>query len=915
MRNSIKKVVILMLCIAIMFTYIVIPAIAEGSAIIHYTNDFNGYGIGGIWDAAAFPDSTMVSEGVSLSSEMLFASKTDAPGGPVNGDDRDAAEFVARSADGADKAFRFRKSLSGANAYAVGAKLYPDHLKLKKGESKVLHINFDMLAEDRVANKTFQIRRSTDKSFCEIVQFHTNGKIYVWGDNWCGYGINEWYNFDIYLDFDSNKVYLCENGKLVKAMDDSYFTGNEYFLDILQFVTNTSSATGMRIDNLLVSVANKSDVSLIIDAGVYKSHFLEPFSGFFDNNTIGSNVIKIDNSSSASVVSGMFGKRDSDKSMFAGSESPSAAATSAMTDILIGNSGFSSGDILHYSTLLAVGNDSPASKIIRLHASSNVDILTIDANGLYVYTKGTSLPKMRANQWYKYDFVIKTGSPNIMDVYVNGFKAASDILIPEVISSTSEITTRYVMTAGVADGYYIDDSSVTCYNADAQILNPEISATNSKADIKTDAIYVADDSYTVAEFVRDTASNVPFEVRTFDGYPASSASSVAGNNVVFRAKDGAEIYLPVYTENTVWFSNDFETDGGLFSLNGGASEIKSSGRGRLGNANYITVGSGAKARLESKPLMYFDSEKVTVESGVLAPDAIGNSAVLYLKEFDESSVRPIVTFAPDGKILFSNDNSYNSTSDSGLKWQPGLWYHIGATFNINEGGGTVYLNGRELGYLNVFSKGEYVHTVGFDVAGANAVAAIDNVKVYAGEYDYESDIVDPIVTTIRDLAIDDVKREIYIDSKNDSYLWNECVADGVKIYTDYTLDTQVDPDTDSIEIGNVVPVVSKDGKVAEYYVVKDISDSSIYIVKQNGEYISRGVVSSDNIDVKMFNATGVLIVAQYSGSELVKLDTSDTGAVEGLPLSGEAENVKLMFFETLDSAKPLTGARSLNISR
>lgn len=891
------------LVIAILSSFITVPVFAETSSV-YYQNDFNSATVGAAWDSAYFPSSQSASVDASWSSEMMYASKSDNPGAPLNGGDRDAAVYVSRGNGGSDKAFRFGKSQDGTNSYSIGAKLYPSNLNFTKGESKVLHLSLDMLAEDKIADKGFYIRRggtNGDKSFCEIIRLASNGRSVIFGNYWSSYEVNQWYSFDLYFDFDARKVYICQDGKFVAIYNDPYFSGSAYSFDILKFETKTNQKTGMCIDNFEVSVMDKNDVDAITTSAAYAKYRLETFDGLYGTGNLEYNeFINIDSNNSAlKTESALFGKKDSDISFSAADASPAANSTSPMPDVYLSKISPVAGDIIHYSTLIAIGSDSPDNKIIRLHDGSNDDILTIANSGWTTYGGGQYFESMEPNQWYRYDFVMKMidTTSYTLDIYQNGVKYVSDKAMSGNLAS-AEITTRYSKFTGVADGMYIDDITLAKYSSGETVISPERSLTNANVSVKTDKIVNVGLDYTVGQFIADTSCSVRFEVRDSAGYVVASDAPLAGNNVVLFPKTGGEIYLPAYAVGYTMFENDFDTAGDELVLTGGTSEINLSGKGKATKANFITVGSGGTSTLRNKSFMYFNTDKVTAEASILAPNVSGASATFYLDE--SADKRNVLKFASDGKILYSRDDI-----DTGLRWTPGCWYHVAVMFNINAGGGIVYLNGKALGINEIYGKGSSVHFLGLEASGAGTVVAIDNMKVYDGVYDSNRDNVEPFAEDV--LPINSEKHEIYIAESDNVLvgdLTNAVVYDG---------EFSALSESDVLSVGNIAVLTSESGNSVEYYYIKDISDSDIFIIKQDGEYKLSNILTDSAIDVNLYNTDGTLFVAQYDDNELIELN--QTGGTTGIGINANTTRVKIMCFSLDGSITPLKVFKEFSISR
>lgn len=912
MKKVMRKLLTCVMTLAIIASLIAIPSFADETGLatgVYFTNDFDLLTAGAKWDAMSFPASQVTAPDGNWGSNMMFASLSGAAS-PTSGADRDAATVIERGNNGADKALRLGTSQTYETTYNVGAQLYPNALKFTRGEGKVLHVSVDMLAEDKAANKFFYIRRNVGgtKNLCEIVNFNSNGRIYVWGDYWrSSYNLNEWYNFDMYLDFDSKKVYLCSDGKLVKTISDGYFTADEVLMDIIQISTSTNQKTGIGIDNLKVEVMNKADAAAITNAAKTSGYYLEHYSSNYDAKDDPAILIVKENAAAPAMKQSGFGKRDTDKSLFVGSDNHTVSGTGSLINVYMSQITFAQGSKIHYSTMLAIGENSPEKKIVRLHTGNgNVDILTVTANGMQVYTIGKYLPVMEANQWYKFDFVITIGSPNLMDVYANGVKYAENVEIPNAISAGAEITTRYYANAGTADGFWADDVVLASYDAEAEFVSPEVTFANSNLTIKKDRVVNVEADYTVGQFVADTTANVRFDVVDKSGYKIAANAPLAGNLIVFYPPVGGEVYYPVYAKGYTLFQNEFDSEGDSLTVTGATSELKSGVAGKADVANILTADDSGAATLTNTKYMYINTNHVTLEATVLAPDKAGASAVFYLQETPVDK-RPVVTFSADGKILCPR------AKDSGLTWTPGAWYKVTALINVASGGGRAYLNGQNMGYLDIFLDNTCTHGFGLDITGVGTVSGIDGIHMYDGAYVPTNDLV-TVAAIDNTLLIDNDKREIYI-TEDDAMPWFFYFGDNISVYSDMTFANALTSE-DIIEAGNVLAVTSANGDTIQYYTVKDIADAQIYAIKQDGAYVSADSVIGTNLDVTAYGAdSDVLFVAQYAGNKLLKADMATTATLNGLVIDADTQIVKIILVDSIESIKPVRGEKSLTVER
>lgn len=529
MKKIAKNFTVSALVLAILCTIVSVPAVAGETTSVYYKSNFNDGVAGRLYDSAYFPSSQSASAGSSLSSEMFYASKTDNAGSPLNGGDRDAASYVQRG-DGDDVAFRFGKSQDGTNSYTIGVQLYPNALTLTKEQGQIFHISFDMLAEDTKANKVFAIRRSSDREYREIVKFGTDGTLTIWGDSYISYTTDKWYAFDIYFDFDANMVYAYLDGKLAIVKNDTYFPGSTYTFDILKFYTVTNLQTGMCIDNLEVSVMDSTAVELPSYSLYYSERYsMSGHSGTFSHYHF----------TNAQMYSGLFGKSASDVSVNLGNAGDDGNA--AFPDVYLSKVSPTAGDVVHYSTLLAVDPSLVSDKRVYLY-SADYNLLKIHSDGAAVATTCAENINLSTNQWYRFDFVmtITDASGFVLDAYVNGTPYLTGEYIDADLSN-EEILTRYFMNNGDG-GMYLDDIVMGCTSDADLLVIPKIRTVGERVSVGADKV-VCSGGYTVEEFMENTQANVPFEVRDIDGNKITTGD-LDGNIVVLIDSIGGDVYLP-----------------------------------------------------------------------------------------------------------------------------------------------------------------------------------------------------------------------------------------------------------------------------------------------------------------------------------------------------------------------------------
>ena len=275
----------------------------------------------------------------------------------------------------------------------------------------------------------------------------------------------------------------------------------------------------------------------------------------------------------------------------------------------------------------------------------------------------------------------------------------------------------------------------------------------------------------------------------------------------------------------------------------------------------------------------------------------------------------------DGTVLLRNGKTVKITVN------PEEWINVAITIYPSLMKYDLYVNGRLVVDKDMLSTsamegftygGMYWLRAGvvFDAtetaAERTAKLALDNYKVYLGEYDPEGSVIN--LTSDR-VKVSRTKGAIYIDGGEmeitdfaSAIVYGDATP---AIYTDHTFTEQV---SDMVREGNVLVLSSENGLVKEYYAIAATPDFSY---DDEITFTSADGVLTAKLGVRYIGAEtapgGVLMLAVYKNGALEEIRFDDTTATNGgveltasctLPEETTGVTAKAMFWDSLDKMVP-----------
>lgn len=930
MKRIIQKFFSLVISMALVMSLISVTAMADVTEpITPYAADFQTRTDGETYTLHnRFPN-------LGRGADMWYADSAGVKGSSdvaVSGGDYDPIRFFDRG-DG-NIALRMGTSKTYDKSYYTRANILPPTDKaivLSDGQGDIFRVKADMMAEDKNNDKLLNIRFDDDSTAHHIINLDNDGYIYVWGTKLGAYDVNTWYEFDIYLDFDTKLIYVYINGKLNTILKETnYITKNGVGITYLQLSSQIAAGTigGMCFDNIEISEMSASHVpSNKAEVSKFKKYlYTDNYSAKITDGS--TTVLQIWEKQYSTSKAGMFGKLSSDKSLNLYNDGTGKGISSM--DIT-SQSYASNGETLHISTLVAYSEGSSSTKTIKSQYAETT-LLAISPDGKAA-AFGSSMPDMKGNQWYRYDYIIKTVDTNSysIDVYVNGVLQKQGIT-----NKNSRFLERFRHTisgidpATADDGFWIDNTLVAAYSSDftPSIQGASLTSEDSLVTLGgADTIY-APENYTVSDFVANITANMPYEIRTKAGATAADDALLSGNFVVFKPSLGGEIYYNVKDARdanyNIKVTYDKENDDTL-TLTGGTSAVKEAGHGISDNANFITVDENGIAKLAGSfcSTLCPTADGTTVEMDIFTPKDTTTMTECFVGWKDQGGYRrPLVRFGVGGsvqKVSYPEDKEANETvTDTGYTWEPGRWYHISAFLPSDYGEARVYINGNYIHNVSTARSNQNMNYIGVRATGAGSVIGVNNVLAYSGRYETEESAQDKTVYISGgyQLLADNKKCEVYVPEYDaaSKYFPSDALI--------YSADLSQKLDTTSYTLcgGEKVIAKSKSGKSIGYYTLKLQSEAEVFGVKQAGVFVAEDYITSDggNMEVAVYDEENAYVIAaQYSaGGEMVALDTSNPGEkhISDITIHEETVKIKFMCFGSSENITPVKVAKKLNVN-
>jgi len=545
------------ICAVALVLSLVTPVSAiEYSATI-YKNDFQSYKDGASSNGASFIGASR--------SEVWYPDKSDqSASGAVRPDaaNRDAITFFDRG--GGDIAMRFGTSSdSYTHSYYTQANIFGlSGTTFTRGNGDVLHVGVSMMAEEKSYDKKLVLRRSRDKAWNQIINFSADGNLKVWNTTICTYNAKEWYDIDIWYDFDTKKVYVYLNNKLAKILTDSaYFTQDSESIDIFQITAQVPAKVkgAMCFGYIDIGMLSSSD----LPASRNEVGKLLGFASLDYADERQNDSIKLSTPDEVHSdyyrPSGLLGKTENDKSLNiyddASMGTEGVGVPSHSVEPLISSLGYTSEDNLHFTYLLAI--DSTAYNGVNVKLSmddgSMCDVVSVMPDGQLTCdykSDAENLPVIEKDRWNRFDIVVK-GADSTMNLYVNGTKYIVDAFLPASPAVDGRYQISYNTLSGKEGGFYIDDVFMASYSSDELPSAPEIDITSNVVSVTEAGNIKVPFDYTVSQLEDSIrSSSLPFEVRTKSGDVLSGDDKVIDamsndNYIVFKPSAGGEYFCDI----------------------------------------------------------------------------------------------------------------------------------------------------------------------------------------------------------------------------------------------------------------------------------------------------------------------------------------------------------------------------------
>lgn len=543
--------------LTMLFGLVVVPVSALDYSATIYKNDFQSYTDGASTNSATFVGASR--------SEVWHPDKSDtAASGAVKpaAANRDPITFFDRG--GGDIAMRFGTSSDGyTHSYYTQTNVFGlSGTTFTKGHNDVLHVGADMMAEEKSYDKKLVLRRGRDRAWNQIINFSADGNIKVWGSNICTYNANEWYNIDIWYDFDTKKVYVYMNNKLEKILtDSSYFTNDSESIDIFQLTGQVPAKVkgAMCFGYIDVGILQSSSIPTDrVEVGKLLGFASIDYTAGRQNNSIKLNEPD-DLQSDYYRASGKFGKRSDDKSLniyddiTMGTTDPGSPSHSV--DPLISSVGLTSDGNLHLTYLLAIDDNTYSdvkTELVMDDGSKSV-IVSVRSDGQVIsdYKADSEiLPVIEKNRWNRFDIIVN-GITDKMDLYVNGEKYIANAFLPVAPSVDGRYQISYNTLSGKEGGFYIDDVLLASYSSNAAPVVPDIAVTSNVVSVTDEGDIKVPFDYTVSQLKAAVqSSSLSFEVRSRSGAVLGNNDKVIeaernNNYIVFLPGTGGEYYCDI----------------------------------------------------------------------------------------------------------------------------------------------------------------------------------------------------------------------------------------------------------------------------------------------------------------------------------------------------------------------------------
>ena len=544
--------------------------------------------------------------------------------------------------------------------------------------------------------------------------------------------------------------------------------------------------------------------------------------------------------------------------------------------------------------------DGSAKSLISMQAKTN------GMKAIYVYDKtdgGTwrNICNWEPGKWYNLAVTLTPGT-NKLDYYVNGKLACNAIYGNEFNYVGGRFRLIHNITAVNSGSEYtdsvgVDDIRIFIGTVDATDYNTALTSASYRVSGKE--IYMAGDTADKATFI--SKLTLPAGA-TAEVYKDAKCTTVAdtvteGCTVVVTSKNKRALDYYTTKDKEVIIDADMESSNGIAentifkytnklvnAAGDGAGNIrfevpanmttsvKEAGAGKDGYAYFFetknetdkTVSPG----LQFAFVPTIRGGKVTTEISILAPDSY-NTITSALHVAYNGSWRPLLQLYHDGKIGINN--KYIE------QWVPGRWYNLAVVLTPGSATADFYLNGKlvlqnEEVYTFVSDAYDKVDYVGGrmkflvdTLAGKSGVTAIDDIKVYTGDYDATGKSAD--LVSISDEY--EISEYGYIFAPEESVRVNVL---NNKLDGDFTVyeDDSFEETPVYTDLGNIIAVNSELGNVVEYYEL--IPDGNI------APFVNQGATTKLT-DRESF---GIAAMARYEGAMVYIAIYSNEGELLGV---------------------------------
>ena len=502
-----------------------------------------------------------------------------------------------------------------------------------------------------------------------------------------------------------------------------------------------------------------------------------------------------------------------------------------------------------------IGNNTPASILLRIDKEGNVDAVQTDGSR-------PKVGKIKTNEWHRVAVSYHFSDSGVVDtIYFDGkvvgsssgaAKAFSQFRIFDAVANTSE--------------YAIDDFKVYggAYSGTAVA---DISTESDALMLKQGSVYMKE-SMDVNALKASLEYDGELKIFSDSSMKAelSSAEAVTDGSVIVNVSaDGAVFkYYSVHTDMT-YEKTDFGTSGDGRDI-GIAAEAKAIWTAPtlyaadVSAVSYITEGYGLggknaddrsvvmiKSGKSSSYLNYGEfngkKEDITIEGSILVtklPD--GDNIRILDRSRGTGSDAIIMTIDKDGNVAAMQTNGARRIV---AKTQENEWHRFAVSYTFTDVGmtDTIYWDGEQVGSV---TKAD-ANFIQFRIVNAASTAteyAIDDFKVSYGAYakdDYAS------IEAGADCIIhqDSI---VYLNGAAAAEFKSGIKTDGsIKLYKDASLKEEL-ADDESIETGNVLVSISPNGQRFRYYKIqtdKNISRSQ-FSENNTEKIISDGVVDGES---------------------------------------------------------------------